>query len=147
MDDEDLDGEKTQFWLPGKDLPGFPPKGDAAGETADIHSSAEPDPQPQERAPGASGDTGGDQSIDFDLTAKEPGDPTGLDFDVTAEEIAVPDTLDFDISGEGASEPSSASGAGPATLPPSDSSAASGGGLLLVAIVAIGCVVLYFVTR
>jgi hypothetical protein len=141
MGDEEFDGEKTQFWLPGKDLPGRPTEGDAAGETAGSHISAEPDRPPQELALGASGDTSGDHSIDFDLTAEEPSGPTGLDFDVTAEEEASPGTLDFDITGQGASD------AGPATRPPSDSSAASGGRLLFVGLVAIAGVVLYLMTR
>jgi len=146
-DEDDFDGEKTQFWLPGKGLPGQPTAGDAAGETAGNRVSAEPDRRPQEPAPGASGDPGGGDSIDFDLTAEEPSGPTGLDFDITAEKEAAPATLDFDISGQGASEPSPVSHTEPTPRPPVGGSSASGGGRLLVALIAIVGVVIYFMTR
>ena len=89
MADEEFDGEATQFWLPGKDLPGGPTADDAAS------------------------DAGGNNPLDFDLTTGEPASASGLDFDITADEKTAPETVDFDISGQGSSEARAPSNATP----------------------------------
>jgi len=165
-DEDDFDGEKTQFWLPGQDLPGHPGSGGAAAKKTGSPAQTDPDggtKNPGQKTAGDAGgelsidfdlsaedagDSGGEQSIDLDLTADDVGDAAGLDFDVTAENEVVPETLDFDISGDPKETDAGSNAApGPVSPPPLDSRPASGGWVLTISLIVIASVVIYFVTR
>jgi hypothetical protein len=153
-EEEEFDGEKTQFWLPGQAPPGLLNAGDREGANLKQPTQSEQ----RKPAPMTGADKASAGEIDFDLTAEEQPGSTGLDFDLSTGENA--DTVDFDITGEGTIPPEpeakpvrKASPVKPSTpkqarapAPPADSGV-SGGTLLLVAVIAIAGAVIYFATR
>lgn len=160
-EEEEFDGEKTQFWLPGQTPPGHPGAGNATGDAKDGNSPKSPaDGQPGSAAKSRTA-AAQDSQIDFDLSATEQAGSTGLDFDLSGEAEPKTDTMDFDITGEGTvppapePEPARTAESTPRVVAPKpkrpaaqpEKNGVSGGVLMLAAIIAIAVAVIYFMTQ